>query len=91
MAETTVYLEIEPEWSQYAHANGDPRLSKIKVTRALQNRPRRIGGVVVAVRLRIPDAAFLPLRPTVTVEVPEAALAYEPEVTVELPDGGPDA
>ena len=88
MAETVVYLQVEPVWSPYPGFNGDARLSGIKVTKVTKNRPSRISGVAVKLRLRIPDGAFKPLSPEVTIEVPEAALDYEPVVTADLPDGG---
>lgn len=85
MAETTVYLEIEPQWSRWTNSNGDRNLTGIRVVRTLQKRPTRMSGVVVALNLRLPDAAFKPLQPKVVVDVPETALAYEPVITVEMP------
>jgi hypothetical protein len=88
MAETTVYLQLEPEWSSWQKdSNGNPNVAGMKVTKTTKNRPTRITGVLVKLRLRIPDSAFKPLSPTVTVDVPESALDYEPVVTVDLPDG----
>lgn len=87
MAETTVYLQIEPEWSHWTDSNGDRTVRGMKVTKMTKNRPDRISGVVVKLSLRIPDGAFKPLAPAVVVDVPESALDYEPVVTVELPDG----
>lgn len=88
MAETTVYLQIEPEFSSYRDADGNQRVTGMRVTKMVKKSPGRISGVMVKLRLRIPDAAFKPLAPTVTVDVPESALDYEPVVTVELPDVG---
>lgn len=88
MAEATVYLHVEPSWSRYSRdLNGDPKLAGIKVARVTQTRPKKISGVVVKLKLCIPDAAFKPLSPEVVIDVPESALAYEPIVTVEMPDG----
>lgn len=88
MAETTVYLTVEPVWNRYfKDHDGHPKLQSIRVTKMTQNRPSKIAGVGVTLKLRIPDAAFKPLAPTVVIDVPEGALDYEPEVTVELPAG----
>lgn len=90
MAEATVYLQVEPVWKTGYFANGPdglPQLESIKVTKMTQSRPKKISGVGVTLKLRIPDAAFKPLAPTVIIDIPEEVLSYEPEVTVELPDG----
>lgn len=88
MAETAIYLQVEPVWHQWRKdANGDPVLGSMRVTKTLKSRPDKVTGVLVKLRLRIPDGAFKPLSPTVTIDVPEPALDYEPVVTVELPDG----
>jgi hypothetical protein len=88
MAETTVFIQCEPEWSSYARdSNGNPDVAGMRVTKMTKNRPDRITGVLVKVKLRIPDGAFKPLSPTVIIDVPESALDYEPTVTVEHPEG----
>lgn len=83
MATTTVFLTVEPQFHRY---NPD-RVAGCTVTNMTKNRPKRSTGVVVALELRIPDAAFLPLRPMVTVDVPQEALDYTPTVSVEFPEG----
>lgn len=87
MAETTVYLTVEPLWSRWKGPDGHPGLASIRVTKMTQKRPTKITGVGVTLTLRIPDAAFKPLAPTVVIDVPEEALDYQPDVTVELGDG----
>jgi hypothetical protein len=91
VAEAKVYLQLEPVWSTYRRDDAGGRaVDHLKVTKVLKNRPERITGVVVELRLRVPDAAFKPLAPVVTIDVPESALDFEPQVTVEMPDGGGD-
>lgn len=82
MAETTVYLTVEPRWSSY----NPEKLAGIGVTNCTKNKPSHPTGPVVKLTLRIPDGAFKPLAPTVTIDIPESALDYPPVVTVELPD-----
>lgn len=43
--------------------------------------------MAVKLTLKLPAAAFLPLSPTVVVDVPAEALEFEPEVSVDLPAG----
>lgn len=86
--ETTVYLQLEPLWSSYRGSDGQPTVRGVKVTKITQQRPKRINGVAVKLTVKLPAAAFLPLAPTVVVDVPEGALEFEPEVSVELPAGG---
>lgn len=89
MAEAKIFLQLEPVWHRWRKdADGRPSVDHLKVTKMLQTRPGRIAGVVVEVKIRIPDAAFLPLSPVVTIDIPEEALTFEPEITVELPSGG---
>lgn len=92
MAETTIYLQCEPVWHKWAvdRETGEPKLEGLRVTKTLKSRPDSVTGVLVKLKLRIPDAAFRPLSPAVEVEIPESALAYEPTVTVEVPDGDGD-
>jgi hypothetical protein len=92
MAETTIYLQREPVWHKWVkdRETGEPRLEGLRVTKTLKSRPDSVTGVLVKLKLRIPDAAFRPLSPAVEVEIPEAALAYEPTVTVEMPPDGTD-
>ncbi len=65
--EVEVYLQIEPEWSLY----GD-RVVDAKVVRHTRKPPGLPASNVKTVRaiLRIPQAAFAELYPTVVVDVP---------------------
>jgi hypothetical protein len=82
MAETSFYISVEPRWSAY-----DPeQLAGIVASKITQRRPQFVHGVVVKLKLKIPDAAFKPLQPEVVIDVPEEALDYTPDVTVEFPE-----
>lgn len=87
MASTTCYLHLEPVWSPYyKDDDGDPALASIRVARMTKSRPSKPRMPVVKLTLKIPDGAFKPLKPTVVIDIPEAALDFEPAITVELPD-----
>lgn len=86
MATTRCYLRIEPVW-RHTWGEDEPRLQEIKVTGVTQKRPRTTqNGCVVELSLSVPDAAFKPLRPKVTIDIPPEALDFEPVVNVELPE-----
>lgn len=86
MATTRCFLRVEPVW-RHTFYDPEPQLQEIKVTGCTQKRPRVAqNGTVVELTLSIPDAAFTPLRPRVTIEIPPEALSFEPTVTVELPE-----
>lgn len=84
--ETTVYLTLTPKWSRYRDREGNPHLRGMTVANMTKTRPKQAKGPVVKLTLRVPEAAFKPLAPTVVIDVPESALDYEPTVTVELPE-----
>lgn len=84
MAETTCYLVIEPRFGKKDWDR--EKLYDISVARATKTSPKQFKGIVVKLRLKIPDAAFKPLSPEVTIDVPEDALTYEPEIAVEFPE-----
>lgn len=84
--DATFYVQIEPEWSRWTDSEGERPLRGIKAVAITQNKPNRPrSGVVVAkLTVRVPDAAFLPLRPEAIVVVPEDMVAASPiEVTAE--------
>lgn len=86
--DATFFIQIEPEWSGYPGPDGSRRLLAIKAAGITQKRPTRPrSGVVVAkLTIRIPDAAFLPLRPEAVVVVPEDMVITSPvEVVAEDP------
>lgn len=87
MAQAKTFLTLVPVWSRWAHENdGSPKLERIEVGKMTKNRPAQASGPVVELVISVPDAAFKPLRPVVTIDVPEQALDFEPTVLVELPD-----
>lgn len=86
MAKATCYLQVEPVWERWTNFDGDHPLRDIKVVGLTKKRPPKIRGVAVKLTLSIPDGAFKPLAPEVVIDIPEAALDYEPKVEVNLPD-----
>lgn len=92
--DATVYMQIEPEWSEWYRRRGqldDPQaLVGAKGVTMTQKKPQRQkpGTVLVKLTVRIPAAAFYPLRPTAVVVIPDDMTVTEPlEVTAEDPTG----
>ena len=83
--QTTVYMKLKPRWRRNHYMNED-ELAGFDVDGVNKSRPRRAAGPVVKLTLSIPDQAFYPLRPEVTIDIPEEALDYTATVRVELPD-----
>lgn len=83
MLQTTVWLTLEPRWRR---SGDDMTASGFTVTKATKNRPEGTAPVV-RMNLRLPAAAFAPLAPTVTIEVPEEGISFpEPIVEIDLGD-----
>jgi hypothetical protein len=84
--DTTVYLQIEPRFWQWGNSD-DPTVSSINAVRMTQKRPRsqKPGTAMVKLTIRIPDRAFLPLRPEAVVVIPEDLVTIE-AITVEAGD-----
>lgn len=78
----TTYLQVEPEWNRYSSAELEVDLRGAKIIASTQTRPKRQrpGTVLVKIAIQIPAGAFLPLRPEVTVVVPESMAKVEPIV-----------
>lgn len=89
MAETTCYVVLEPEWGRQSW-NRD-QLRGMAATRLTKGRPNKPAGVVIKLKVRVPDAVFKPFAPEVTITVPEDAIHYEPTVEVVYPDTPDDA
>lgn len=91
MATARCFLRLEPTWRySWPGTDDDPKLDGVKVTGATQKRPRTAqNGCVVELSITVPDAAFKPLRPRVTIDIPPEALDFEPTVNVELPEATP--
>jgi hypothetical protein len=85
MAETTVWLALRPRWRPMRPYDTEPVLDGFDVEQVTKNPPRDSQGPFIKLRLIVPDSVFAPLRPAVTIEVPEHLVA-EPRVEVELPD-----
>ena len=88
-----VYLQVEPRDRAYDPTTGrwDGRARSAAVVGMTVNRPEkpRRGVVVVKVVLRIPAAAFDPLRPEAVVTIPADLTEPHPiEVTADDPTGG---
>lgn len=95
--DATVYLQVAPEWNDY-YLRRDPdnpsALRGAKVAAMTQGKPgkQRPGTVLVKLTVRVPAAAFYPLRPEAVVVIPEDMTLSEPlEVTAGDPtQGGTD-
>ena len=75
--DATLYVQIEPTFYSW----GDPpKLAGISAVRMTQKRPRSQlpGTAVVRLTVRIPDVAFMPLRPEAVVEIPADLVVIEP-------------
>lgn len=83
MLQTDVWLTLDPRWRR---SGDDMSASGFTVVKATKNRPEGTSPVV-KLRLRLPAAAFAPLAPTVTIEVPEEGISFpEPIIEVDLGD-----
>ena len=83
--DATFYAQVEPE---FYRAFGEERVRGAKVVGLTQKRPDRPrrGVIVTKLTIRIPEGAFLPLRPEAVVVIPEDMTApYPVEVTAEDP------
>jgi hypothetical protein len=91
MVETTFYVQIEPEWGARVDDAGERMLWRVKAAAMTQKRPgrQRPGTVLVTLTVRLPEAAFRPLRPEATIIIPEEMTRAEPiEVEASDPGGG---
>lgn len=82
---TTVWLTLEPRWRRdYGHV--EAVLEGFEVSKMTKSPPRGPHGPVIALELIVPDSVFMPMRPTVTIEVPEHMIG-EPRIEVQIPEG----
>lgn len=81
------YAQVEPEWSGYVDSEGNRAVWGAKVVAITQKKPARPRGGTVLVKLtiRVPKAAFMPLRPEAIVVIPEEMTVATP-VEVEAVD-----
>jgi hypothetical protein len=84
--DATFYLQLEPEFRRWI-ASGEQEVCSIKAVALTQKRPirQRSGTVMVKLTVRVPDAAFLPLRPEAVVVIPEDMTVTGP-IEVEAED-----
>lgn len=89
--DATFYAQVEPEFGRTYRSGETVDIVKsakvVAVTQKRPDRPRR-GVVVTKLTIRIPEAAFLPLRPEAIVVIPEDMTAPYP---IEVEAGDPDA
>jgi hypothetical protein len=89
--DATFYAQVEPEWGYRAPGDEERSLRRVRVVRVTQQRPTqpKPGTVLVKLTLRVPAAAFYPLRPEAVVVVPESLTEATPvEVVAEDPHAG---
>lgn len=74
--DATFYLQLEPSF----YGGQQQIVREIRAVGLTQKRPtrQRAGSVVVKLTVRVPDAAFLPLRPQAIVVIPESMATTEP-------------
>jgi len=89
--DATFFAQVEPTFGRrYDHERCEivEYVTKAKVVAVTQTRPERPrrGVVVTKLTIRIPEAAFLPLRPEAIVVIPEDMTAPYP---IEVEAGDP--
>lgn len=88
MVDATFYVQIEPEWSRYPlQRTGEKEVYRAKMARATITRVTpKAGTVNVKLTVRLPKAAFQPLRPEAVIEIPMEMIHASPiEVVAEEP------
>ena len=82
MVDATVWLTLEPTFYKYGPSSDLP--NGMRVAKMTTKRPTSGNRPCVKLTMRLPAAAFKPLAPDVTIEVPEEALVWpEPTITVD--------
>lgn len=66
-------------------------VKSIRVTNITQKRPAKPDGVVVQLRLRFNEAAFLPLKPSAVIEIPDSMVLIAQDIEVIADDPNDDA
>jgi hypothetical protein len=85
--DATFYAQVEPDWG-WAPSGQDRPVRGAKVVAITQKRPgkQKSGTVLTKLTIRLPKAAFMPLRPEAIVVIPEDMTVTEPvEVIAEDP------
>ena len=91
--DATFYAQVRPTFSTWRKTpTGDHAVESAAVERVTQKRPARPvpGTVLVKLTIRLPKAAFYPLRPEAVVVVPESLAEANP-IEVEALDPAGEA
>lgn len=86
--DSTFYVQLEPVWGSRLYGSDELRLDHVRAVRMTQDKPKKPlpGVVMVKLTVRIPEAAFRPLRPEAIIEIPEALTTHTPiEVVADDP------
>lgn len=84
--ETEVYLVVKPTFGRRWNTAGSKMengVQKIQVTAMRQSRPVKPDGVVVKLKLRFPEGAFMPLEPSAVIDIPLSLVDLGQDVEVE--------
>jgi hypothetical protein len=83
--DATFYVQLQPSFYRIGENAQVREIRAIAITQK-QPSPQRAGTVLVKLIVRVPDGAFLPLRPEAVVVVPEEMTVTAPiEVQAEDP------
>lgn len=87
--DATFYVQVEPEWIFGGRSRDTANAVRgAKAVALTQNKPGRQkpGTVLTKLTVRVPKAAFVPLRPEAIVVIPEDMLASSEPLEVEAGD-----
>lgn len=89
--ETTAYVVVTPTFSKYRKTvDGEALVESVKATKITQAKPKGTlasGAVVIKVKLRLPKSAFMPLSPSVVIDIPEDAIERLVDIVAVVDDG----
>lgn len=89
--ETTAYVVVTPTFSKYRKTpDGEAAVESVKATRITQSKPKgtlSAGSVVIKVKLRLPKDAFLPIAPSVIIDIPEDTIERLVDIVAVADDG----
>jgi hypothetical protein len=86
--EAVFFATVKPTFGKKYKPNMGPVdcVKSIRVTNVTQKRPAKPDGVVVQLRLRFNEAAFMPLQPSAVIEIPDSMIAIAHDIEVEADD-----
>ena len=92
MKDVTFYVQVEPVWANYTSHDGERPLAGLRVANTTARRPskQKGGTALVKLTIRLPEAAFLPLRPEAVIVVPEDMVVTAPIEVEAQPPGEPE-